>query len=70
MQEQTSPEWGDVKAAIRRANGLLGRSSLYVAISEGRIRSTVIKTRRDNVRGRRAIYLPSVDAFISGGGAA
>ena len=61
-QEINKPVWLRVPEAIR----LFGvrRSSLYVWIAEGKIKSRVIKAHRDSIRGIRLISADSLNAFI------
>lgn len=68
MATEMSPTHGqlDVKSALKHAESLIGRSTLYQLIAEGKIRSHVLKTRKDNIRGRRVIDLASLDAFLCG----
>ena len=42
----------------------VGRSSLYVLIAEGKVRSRVLKTRRDSTRGIRLLSYDSLCEFI------
>lgn len=57
-----SPVWLRIPEAVRTRG--IGRSTLYVLIAEGKIRTSLIKTRRDSQRGIRLISADSLDEFI------
>ena len=57
------PEWLTLRQACRRSN--LGRSTLYALLKGGNIRGKVVKTRRENVSGKRLILRDSLDAFLN-----
>jgi hypothetical protein len=59
--ERPKPEWLRVAEAVRIYG--IGRSSLYVLVAEGKIRSAVIR-RRNALRGTRLINCDSLAAFI------
>lgn len=54
--------WLRIPEAVRTRG--IGRSTIYLLIREGKIKSRVVKARRDNVRGIRLISADSLDAFI------
>jgi excisionase family DNA binding protein len=58
------PIWLRITEASRLFG--LGRSTLYTLIGEGRIRTKLVKTRRDAVSGIRLISFDSLDQFIKG----
>ncbi len=58
--------WLRIPEAIRTRG--IGRSTLYTLISEGRVKSRLVKSRRDNIRGLRLISADSLDALIERGG--
>ena len=62
-QSNTDPEWLTLPQACRRSN--LGRTTLYSLLKSGAIRGKVIKTRRENVSGKRMILGASLDAFLN-----
>lgn len=59
--------WLRIPEAVRTRG--IGRSTIYLLIREGKIKSRVVKARRDNVRGIRLISADSLDAFIEQAGA-
>jgi hypothetical protein len=56
------PEWLRISETTRLYP--IGRSSLYQLIAENKIKSASIK-KRGNMRGRRIIYRPSIDAYLA-----
>jgi len=61
----TRPVWIRVPEATRLFG--IGRSSLYAAIQDGRIRSRVLKARRDSQRGIRLLSFDSLCELCGGG---
>lgn len=59
--------WLRISEAVRTRG--IGRSSLYVLISDGKIKSRVLRARRDSIRGIRLISADSLDEFIEQQGA-
>lgn len=66
QKSNNSPVWLRVPEAVRTRG--IGRSTLYTLIAEGRVRSSLIKTRRDSLRGIRLISADSLDEFIENEG--
>ena len=60
------PVWVRVPAAVRITG--VGRSRLYELIRDQKIRSKVLKQRRDSQRGIRLISYDSLLEFINGVG--
>jgi hypothetical protein len=56
--------WLRIPEAVRTRG--IGRSTLYQLIAEEKIKSRLVKARRDNVRGIRLISADSLDQFIEG----
>jgi hypothetical protein len=54
--------WLRIPGAVRTRG--IGRSTLYQLIAEGKIKSRLIKARRDSIRGIRLISADSLDEFI------
>lgn len=63
-QPSTRPVWLRINEATRLFG--VGRSTLYALLAEGKIRSRVLKTRRDAQSGIRLVSFDSLNAFISG----
>jgi hypothetical protein len=63
-QQQSTPVWLRINEATRLFG--LGRSTLYALLAEGKIRSRLLKTRRDAQSGIRLVSYDSLNAFISG----
>lgn len=59
---KVKPIWVRVDEAVRLYG--IGRSTLYLLIKEGRLRSRLIKARRDSIRGRRLLSTDSIEAVI------
>jgi hypothetical protein len=60
-----TPVWLRIPGAVRVSG--LGRSRLYELIRDQKIRSKVLKQRRDSQRGIRLISYDSLLEFIKGG---
>lgn len=58
--------WLRIREAVRTRG--VGRSKLYVLIAEGKIKSRVLKARRDSIRGIRLVSADSLDELIERGG--
>ena len=58
-----NPEWLTIPQACRRSN--LGRTTLYTLLKSGTIKGKVLKTRKDNISGKRLILGASLDAFLN-----
>jgi helix-turn-helix protein len=58
--------WLRVPEAVRTRG--LGRSTLYQLIAEQKIKSRLVKAKRDSIRGIRLISADSLDEFIEGQG--
>ncbi len=41
-----------------------GRSTLYILLAQGRVKSVVHKTHKSNVRGRRVFLRDSLDTYL------
>ncbi len=54
--------WLRIPEAVRTRG--IGRSRLYQLIAEEKIKSRLIKARRDSIRGIRLISADSLDEFI------
>lgn len=65
-EEGLTPVWLRIPGAIRISG--IGRSTLYGLIQEKKIRSMVLKKRRDANRGIRLISYDSLLEFIEGEG--
>lgn len=65
--KQTTPVWVRVNEATRIFG--IGRSRLYELIATGKIRSRVLKARRDSQRGIRLLSYDSLCEFIEQEGA-
>ena len=63
-QLSNKPVWIRVPEAIRLFG--VGRSSLYVMIAENKVRSRVLKSRRDASRGIRLLSYDSLCEYIGG----
>ena len=61
-EEATRPVWMRIQTAVITYG--IGRSKLYELIAEDRIKSRVLKTHRDSLRGIRLISAASLDRFI------
>ena len=67
--EHSDPDravWLRIPQAVRTRG--IGRSTLYALICQGKVKSRVLKARRDSVRGIRLISADSLDAFIERAG--
>jgi hypothetical protein len=62
FQGNNKPVWIRVPEATRLFG--VGRSSLYVMIAENKVRSRVLKSRRDATRGIRLLSYDSLCEFI------
>lgn len=60
--ESSKPVWLRVNEAVRLFG--VSRSLLYEYISEGKIKSRVLKSRRDSVRGIRLLSFDSLNEMI------
>ena len=63
-EEGLTPVWLRIPGAVRVSG--LGRSRLYELIRDQKIRSKVLKQRRDSLRGIRLISYDSLLQFING----
>jgi hypothetical protein len=63
-EEKLTPVWLRIPGAVRVSG--LGRSRLYELIRDQKIRSKVLKQRRDSQRGIRLISYDSLLEFIDG----
>lgn len=63
-QPSTRPVWIRIPEATRLFGP--GRSTIYALIAEGKIRSRVLKTRRDAQSGIRLVSYDSLNALIAG----
>jgi hypothetical protein len=63
-KDKVKPIWVRVDEAVRLYG--IGRSTFYLLIKEGRVRSRLIKARRDSIRGRRLLSTDSIEAVIEG----
>jgi hypothetical protein len=63
--ENITPVWLRIPGAVRTFG--IGRSRLYELIRDQKIRSKVLKQRRDSQRGIRLISYDSLLEFINGG---
>jgi hypothetical protein len=57
-----NPRWLRVPSAVKYSG--ISRSRLYELISEGRIKSTCLKSHRDASRGVRLVDRESIDRFM------
>jgi hypothetical protein len=62
--QDLTPVWLRIPGAVRVSG--IGRSRLYELIGDQKIRSTVLKKRRDSKRGIRLISYDSLLEFING----
>jgi hypothetical protein len=62
--QDITPVWVRIPGAIKLTS--IGRSRLYELINEGKVRSKVLKKRRDSIRGIRHISYDSLLEFING----
>jgi hypothetical protein len=65
-EQNITPVWLRIPGAVRVSG--LGRSRLYELIRDQKIRSKVLKKRRDSQRGIRLISYDSLLEFINGDG--
>jgi hypothetical protein len=65
-EEQLTPVWLRIPGAVRISG--LGRSRLYELIRDQKVRSKVLKQRRDSKRGIRLISYDSLLEIIDGDG--
>jgi len=65
-QESNKPVWLRISEAVRTRG--IGRSTLYELIANQKIKSHLVKARRDSIRGIRLISADSLDQFIEGQG--
>jgi len=56
------PVWLRIPEAVRTRG--VGRSTLYTLIAEGKVKSRLLKARRDSMRGIRLVSADSLDEFI------
>lgn len=56
------PVWLRIPEAVRTRG--IGRSTLYALIAQGRVRTRLIKVRRDSLRGIRLVSADSLDDLI------
>jgi hypothetical protein len=61
-KDKVKPIWVRVDEAVRLYG--IGRSTLYLWIKEQRVRSRLIKARRDSLRGRRLLSTDSIETVI------
>ncbi|MBV8970615.1 MAG: helix-turn-helix domain-containing protein [Verrucomicrobia bacterium] len=57
-----NPRWLRIPSAVKYSG--ISRSRLYELISEGRIKSTCLKSHRDALRGVRLVDRESIDLFM------
>jgi hypothetical protein len=57
-----NPRWLRIPAAVKYSG--LSRSTLYELLSEGRLRSISVKSRKGALRGVRLIDRESIDLFM------
>ncbi len=65
-EQELNPVWLRIADAVRTRG--VGRSTLYELIGDGRIKTRLVKARRDSIRGIRLISADSLDAYIEGAG--
>lgn len=65
-EQELTPIWLRIGDAVRTRG--IGRSTLYELIGAGRIKTRLVKARRDSIRGIRLISADSLDAYIEGEG--
>jgi hypothetical protein len=66
VDQKLTPVWLRIPGAVRVSG--IGRSRLYELIREEKIRSKVLKKRRDSQRGIRLISYDSLLEYINGSG--
>lgn len=62
---ESSNIWGRLPKPGQKLEGL-GRSTIYALLTQGLIRSRVLKTHKHAMRGIRLIHLPSLREYIAG----